>query len=355
MSSNTLHEKITGHEIKAWYLASLDLEVDTLDGDSAWESFMDYKPVEFKAPKKPRAKKQSTPPSERAAMEFDETKCGARVWLTGGFAAQCSNKHITDQFLCSKHLTESAKHDGSVTNGFFNGDKPTHKYNDENNEVCWWTDQLEEWEKNKKLKSTPKNSSGKTRKAPKCSRCHESGHTIRTCAKEGGSMDDENSKMKKELAELRAALKQQAEKLVGDEVYPDPEPEPEPEPESEPESDAMEEDTFEYGGDEDDKDDSTIDCSLDGIKYTRDDEEEVYDVDFDSVGTWDGEKIIFNNMSKHTQAVKDLLIKGLESLKNSELKKRALLDGVSQEQLEEAEDSDTPREDIIELIVKLIE
>ena len=352
MSSNTLHEKITGHEIKAWYLASLDLEVDTLDGDSAWESFMDYKPVEFKAPRKPRAKKQSTPPEEKAKIPYSEDLCDARIW-NDSFGCQCSSKKVDGQFLCNRHQTLFEKH-GGIRDGLMTEERPTHAFGKDDGDFLPWHD-VERPEKKKK--SEAKNSSGKTRASPKCSRCHESGHTIRTCTKEGGSMDDENAKMKKELAELRAALKQQAEKLVGGEVYPDPEPEPEPEPESEPESesDAMEDDTFEYGGDEDDKDDSTIDCSLDGIKYTRDDEEEVYNVDFNSVGTWDGEKIIFNNMSKHTQAVKDLLIKGLESLKNSELKKRALLDGVSQEQLEEAEDSTTPREDIIELIVKLIE
>ena len=218
MTSFSLHEKVSGHEIKAWYLSSLG--VDTSDGEAAWDSFMDHKPVEFKVPKKPRASKKSSTPSERADMDFDDTKCGARIWLKGGLAAQCSCKHVTNQFLCKKHQTECDKNDGKVANGFYNADKPTHKYNDETNDQCWWEDQLEVWETQKK----PKKSTvvaAKTQR--KCSCCGETGHNKSKCPnKSVSNTPPAKSKtvdeIKAELAEAEARVVAEAEAVDKDKV-----------------------------------------------------------------------------------------------------------------------------------------
>jgi hypothetical protein len=304
MSSFTVYDKITIAEAQEWLKVAADswkAEGFPEGEEEFLEAITDLKPVNFKTPKKPRATKKSSPPSERAAMEYDDTKCGARVWLTGGFAAQCSCKHVEDEFLCKKHQTEADKHDDMVANGFFNAEKPTHKYNDESNEVCWWTDQLEEWAQTKK----PKSKKEETKSKRKCSCCGQEGHTKAKCphklseveaaravlaaAEEKAVKDaEEKAKVVEEKAEEKAKAAQPNEDL-------EPEPEEEPEHESEEEEDGKELDT-----------DNSMDCTLDGVYYFRDTEDGVFDDDYDKVGKWNGCEIVFDNEKTHRMAVKQL-------------------------------------------------
>jgi hypothetical protein len=335
--SLSMHEKITIAEAHEWLKAAAGSWKDggIPEGEEEFlEAITELKPVDFKPPKKPRATKKSSPPSERAVMEYDDTKCGARIWLTGGFAAQCSCKHVCGKFLCKKHQTESDKNGDMVSNGFFNAEKPTHKYNDESNEVCWWSDQLEEWEKNKKPVASKKVTSSKR----KCSCCKQEGHTKAKCPHKISDVEAARAVLaaaEEKAAEEKAAEEKSAEEKAGD-MEQEPEPEPEPEPEAEPdaeveaeaEAEAEPEAEVEVEAeveaepeaevepepeaeaeeelDTDKSDKNSIDCTLDGVYYFRDTDGDVYDDDYDKVGKWGGSEIVFDNEKTHRMAVKQL-------------------------------------------------
>ena len=86
---------------------------------------------------KTKKKKKST--EERAGV-YDPTKCDARIWLKGGFAAQCSCAKVDGQFFCKKHQNEADSHGGVTKNGSFNGERPTHHYGDESEKLIPWHD-----------------------------------------------------------------------------------------------------------------------------------------------------------------------------------------------------------------------
>ena len=65
-------------------------------------------------------------------------KCDARIWLKGGFAAQCSCSKVDGQFLCKNHQKEADSHGGVTKNGSFNGDRPTHHYGVESEKRIPW-------------------------------------------------------------------------------------------------------------------------------------------------------------------------------------------------------------------------
>jgi len=202
MSSFSLHDKVTGHEIKAWYLSSLEIDGD--DGDAAWESFMDHKPEDFKAPKKSRVSKKSSTPAERSDAPYNEDKCDARVYKgpsKGGWGCQCSCKKVDGQTLCKRHQTEADGHGGMVKNGFVTGDRPTHHYGDESSTLISWHD-VEVPTKVKKKTSGEKKVSTR-----KCSCCGETGHNKRNCPNKSDSDSDTPNKNKKNnIAEMKAEL-----------------------------------------------------------------------------------------------------------------------------------------------------
>ena len=148
------------------------------DHDELCKVCADLKPQDFKAPRKPRVSKGSSSVSDRCDAEYDDSKCDAAVWLKGGFRAQCSCKKVDGQFLCKRHQTEADKHDGKVKNGFINGERPTHHYDDIDNEKALipWHDVIIE----KKPKKEKKSSSG-VKKPRCCGNCGQPGHTKTKC------------------------------------------------------------------------------------------------------------------------------------------------------------------------------
>ena len=181
-----LHEKISIAEARQWLLNAHEewtgTHIDTLT-DSQLEdldkAMVAMKPIDFKAPRKKRTTKTSSSTSERSEAEYDDVKCDARVWLAGGFDAQCSCKKIDGQFLCKKHQNEADKHDGKIKNGFINAERPTHHYGDESQKAIPWHDVVIE----KPAKGAKKKPSDGTRKPRKCGCCGEIGHDKRSCPK----------------------------------------------------------------------------------------------------------------------------------------------------------------------------
>jgi hypothetical protein len=350
MTSFSLHEKVSGHEIKAWYLASL---VDTADGEAAWESFMDHKPEDFKVPKKPRVSKKSSTPAERADAEYMEDKCDARVYKgpsKGGWGCQCSCKKVVGQFLCKRHQTEADTHDGMVKNGFVTGDRPTHHYGDEESTLIPWHDV----EVPTKVKAK-KTSGEKKVSTRKCSCCGETGHNKSKCPNKSDSDSDSAKKNnKKDIAKMKTELaKAEAEAAEAEAAEPAAEAAEESEevvgkkkktkknkknkkkkstiateeqqPAEEVELDEDDDKTLAYGGedivddktvayggdvadmddvkDEEDEEDKGEDIELEfeGVSYTRNTVSNVVcDDDFDEVGTWntDTNAIVFSKLGE---------------------------------------------------------
>jgi hypothetical protein len=300
MSSFTIHDKVSGHEVKAWYLASLDLEVDTIDGEAAWASFMDHKPVDFKVPRRARGKKTSTPSCVDDAEKHEESKCDTRVYKgpsVGGWGCQCSSKKVEGQRLCKGHQNEADKHEGQVKNGFINEDRPTHHYGDENLALIPWHD-VELPEKKKK---TPKaQTSGEPKKQRKCGNCGEVGHNRKNCKNASSDSDKPETvaDLMAKLAIAQAAVEAEAVEVavaaeVAAEVVAEEVVAEELVAEIEQDEELDEDLTI---GDEDDTG-VLIDCTFEGVYYGRDpNDNEVVDDDGFGVGTWDqdNELIEFN-------------------------------------------------------------
>jgi hypothetical protein len=342
MTSFSLHDKVSGHEIKAWYLSSLEL--DTADGEAAWDSFMDHKPEDFKVPKKPRASKKSSTPSERADAEYMEDKCDTRVYK-GGWGCQCSSKKVDGQFLCKRHQTEADAHDGMVKNGFVTGDRPTHHYGDESLTLITWHDV----EVPTKVKA--KKASGEKKVSTrKCSCCGETGHNKRNCPNKSDSAKPNtvaNLKAALAAAEEKAAEEKAAEEKAAEEKAAEEKEEKAAEEKEvvgkknkknkknkkkksknsiqvaeavELDEDVSDDQTVAYGGEEiaedktetyggdvgnmedvedvEEKEKEHIELTFEGVDYSRDEEDKVYDDDIEEVGTWntDTQSIEFSKL-----------------------------------------------------------
>jgi hypothetical protein len=201
-----LHEKISVAEARQWLLTAHEEwtgeHTDSLDEEdltALYAQIAAMKPVDFKTPRKPRTTKVSPTDTERMEADYDEGKCDARIWLKGGFAAQCSCKKLEGQFLCKRHEAEAEAHGGETKNGSFNAKCPTHKFDDESNDPCWWSDQLAEWVEKKTQKG--EKPTGGSRGPRKCGCCGELGHDKRKCP---NNTDQPSIPMT--VADLEAAL-----------------------------------------------------------------------------------------------------------------------------------------------------
>ena len=310
MSLTSLPEKLSVSDSKAWIQENLCVLCD-LDDEGFIQAIHDLKSA---IPKKPRASKK-TPIEDRIDAPYDEHKCDARVWLKpGNFAGQCTNKKVDGQCFCKRHQNEADKHGGMVRNGIYNKERPTHAYGDIDDELLPWHDVV--IEKPPKKGKTSSSSSG-SRKTRTCGNCGGVGHDKRTCPHASKSS---NTFSVAELQQMLAAAS--LEETKGSEkVHQTPldesdslsckdglncgvkdcplEHEPEPEPEPEPDLELEEDNSDEESNDAD------VDCSFEGVPYTRNSEGKVFDDDFDEVGTWDGEKIIFDQFGakSHKKAV----------------------------------------------------
>ena len=286
----------------AWFATNCD-SLKSLDESVFIQAIHDLKSALPKVSKK-------TPPAERAAAGYKTDFCDARVWLKGGLAAQCSMRK-KDGCFCTKHSKEAGEHDGSVRCGIINGPVPTHEYNDESNEICWWADQRAAWEADKPTKAKKTSATAKPRK---CSNCGQTGHTKAKCPNAAKA----DAKPPMSVAEIEQLLANAKIAAAAESV-----------PESTAESVVLEEDivmspastaaagvglaTEEDNESLDDQDDSAadnIDCTLDDVPYTRDTKGVVYDDDFDEVGKWVDEAIVFDEHACTFEEVPYIRISG---------------------------------------------
>jgi len=173
--SLVLHDKISVGEAMEWLKNAKESwnAGGVPDEEEFLQVISDLRPVDFKAPRKPRVSKKSSSSSERAEMVYDEAKCDARVW-NDSLGAQCSKKKIAGQCLCSMHQKHSEKHDGELKEGLINAERPTHHYGDAGGKLIPWHDVVGD---KKKKGGGPKKSS----KQRNCSNCGECGHNKRNC------------------------------------------------------------------------------------------------------------------------------------------------------------------------------
>ena len=169
------HDKISVGEAMEWLQNAKTSWGDggVPDEEEFLQVITDLRPVDFKAPRKPRVSKKSSSSSERAEMDYDESKCDARVW-NDSLGAQCSRKKVDGQCLCNMHQKHADKHDGKLKEGIFNEERPTHHYGDENDKLIPWHDVVGD---KPKKSSAPKKSS----KQRNCSNCGGCGHNKRNC------------------------------------------------------------------------------------------------------------------------------------------------------------------------------
>ena len=329
-----LHEKISIAEARQWLLNAHEewtgTHIDTLT-DSQLEdldkAMVAMKPIDFKAPRKKRTTKTSSSTSERSEAEYDDVKCDARVWLAGGFDAQCSCKKIDGQFLCKKHQNEADKHDGKIKNGFINAERPTHHYGDESQKAIPWHDVVIE----KPAKGAKKKPSDGTRKPRKCGCCGEIGHDKRSCPKASTEPStpmvpiEQMTIEQMEAAVAAAKLAQASQQTETSQEVTTPEETTEETP---VDTSELDEDTSIIGagvgleGDDvselsntmentlvisaNDEDESSdmIDCTFEDIPYSRNNEGIVVDDDGDHVGEWVDGAIQFdrNGEKQHRMA-----------------------------------------------------
>jgi hypothetical protein len=310
MSGPGIYAKISVAEAHQWLKNAKEAWDDGRFETALFDDVIsDTKPVDFKTPRKPRVTKESSSSSERSEQEHDEKRCDARVWLKGGFDAQCSCSKLSQQFLCKRHQGEADKNGGTVKNGMFNMERPTHHYGDESNEFIPWHDAEGAPKKTRKKSSAPR----------KCGCCGEPGHNKRKCPQNPDSVLKKSEPKPKKSAPIEEEQEPEPEPEPPIEQEPEPEPEPpieqepepepeppieqEPEPEPEPPIEEEPESDLVLTDEELDEDTSDnkvqlTDCTFEEIAYTRNAHNEVFDDEFDPVGTWEDGKIVFSNIGK---------------------------------------------------------
>ena len=362
MSTYAIQDKITIAEAQQWLLNAHEEwtqnNIDSLEGnelDQLMINIASLKPKDFKVPRRKSAPKKKSSNSERSQMEYDESRCDARTWADG-FGAQCSKKKIDGSIFC-KTCNKDNKDGNKVgmRNGLFTEARPTHEWDDESNKGLPWRD-ADGNKPEKKKKSSKKSLDGEetnTEKKPrKCGYCRCEGHTKATCpkVKEDLTETDEVKALKEQLAAAQAKIAQHEsasdeEKTVACEVgldvanlddVKDEELEEDLSPKSktaagvgEIKEDQVEEDPvesakqakddrvnkLEVSDDEDNEDNEDNEgftaITMEGVNYDRDENGEVYDDGMNSVGKWDGEKIIFTkkglrNHNKSKEIINDI-------------------------------------------------
>ena len=295
MSLPDLHQKITVAEAIAWIHAVV-VKATGVDNREALtdEILVECRPKDFKYRKPRVSKKSSASDSERSQDDYNEDLCDARVWV-GGYGGQCSRKKSPGCLCCKTHQ-KAVDEFGLPKEGYITGERPDYHYNDESKPFIPWKDSSVE----KPTRS--RSASSKSRKPTKCSICGELGHNKRKCPENSDNADKELSICKpctdadsvSSITESVASLTVSEQGAAGvgfTESLPEPEPQPEPQPPSE--------------SDLEDDSDNMVDCSLEGIEYVYEkDTSIVRDEDFDQVGTWDGEKIVFDKSSLKMHAMK---------------------------------------------------
>jgi hypothetical protein len=293
MTSVDYSAKMTGHEAKVWIKNCLEA-VGYDHGEDFIEFIQQHKPRDFKAPRKARASKKSS--SERAGTGYDCQLCDGRVW-NDSLGAQCTRKKNEGECLCTIHLKEAMNNDGSLRNGYYNDERPTHAYGDEAQAQLAWHDV----EVPEKVKKTPAKKSSGEKTERKCGNCGECGHNRKTCPslKTDSTVEDKKKMMmkKKKMMEKMAAELAEMEK----DTEPVDEVEEVVKEVAKEYTESVVEDAeqgvaelVEALDDLELEEDTSTTISFEGVTYTFDREDgNAYDVELEEVGSWDGTTIKF--------------------------------------------------------------
>ena len=379
--------------------------------------------VEPKKPRKPRVSKRSSGSSdisERSEEGYDPMRCDARASKKKNglrFDFQCSHAKLDGECYCKNHLRQLNSSKG-LELGNFNDERPDQWA--DGKAIAWHDsdpallDSLKESSKKKKVKA---DSDGE-KKTKKCGLCGGVGHNRRKCPTldktpdeltDGDTYEDngivnqvtiqkhikpDGTECEVEIHspvdicqvcpdpipenEAEAARLDRIAKL---EAVPESEPEPETEPDTDLElipqlpkdngagtgliplelDDSVTEDMSDVDSDSDEEE--NIPFLFQGVQYEREPngDKTVFDDDGDTIGTWDGESIVFIGgveERQHKKRVAELgestpLSTSSEDLLNlavGELRKMAKSLNISQDDLDAAFDTDNPKEKIIQLI-----
>ena len=371
------------------------------------------RPVDFKEPKAAKVSKASketkkssasSDVSDRSEEGYDSERCDARASKKQQgvrFDFQCSSKKLEGECFCKNHLKKSQSGKG-LELGLITETRPTHWAD---GKAIAWHDADPELLETLKKKTTKKVSGGESgeKTTRKCSLCGEAGHTKRKCPEANKTPEspaaDETSKSPKteenvnetvkdiltdiidkvssdeETASPKAELNESEEQEISDMVEDDgagtglkakalvleideSATEPMSDDSDGEESSAPEPD--ESDGEESPEPEKFV---FQGVPYERETtgDQCVFDDDGDTIGKWTGETVDFSSSAQRKEHDKRAALLGEgtpQSTSTEELLEMAVRDlrkmavglGITQDDMDDALDTDKPKDALIHLI-----
>ena len=384
-------KKLSVAEAQQWVLNAIaHLEQLPEDPKELTQEFFDEtRPVDFKEPKKPRVSKKksstSSDISERSEEGYDCMRCDARASKKQKgmrFDFQCSHSKLEGECFCKNHLRQFNSSKG-LELGKITEERPTHWA--DGKAIAWHDADPELLETlKKKTKKKKEVDSDAPKKQRKCGLCGEVGHTKRTCPKV--DKKPESPKVEETVGGLLSEI---VDKVVSEEtLVPDTPVLDSPVPET-PVQELKEDETIEEDGkgtglvplqleeddsnteplsddsEDSDEEEENIPFLYEGIQYEREPsgDQTVFDDEGDTVGKWNGEEITFLSASlKLEHAKKVTAISGIDSTPKSttseellemakkDLRKMAKSYGISEEDIDDADDTEDPKAALVKLI-----
>jgi len=328
-------KKPTDQQMKIWLEAVWrDGFQKGVDGRDDMPDFQDFDP---------RIKDGTCDKVDHSVLaDFNPCKCAARTYKDG-YPVQCTRAHRDGERFCKTHLDKFtfAKENGlDLRFGHYDGERPTHWLDKVDGEKIGWYDT-----KKTKSRSSSNSSSGTTKKM-----------------KVGELREFLSARMPNE--HLRGLKKKELQELYDkeistppdsdtdtepldspkniQEIEPEPELEPVKEPEPELEPEPAKDPEPEPAKDPEPVQEYTVEKSIEIIINENGSETEIERHKLIPVDTDD-------SVTDHRES----LIKELNSLKNSERKKRAKKAGATEDDMDSVDDAEDPTQALIDLIISL--
>jgi len=384
-------KKVSVAEAHQWIknaIAHCSLETLESDEELTEAFFEETRPVDFKEPKASKtsktSKKSSTSSdaSERSEEGYDPERCDARACKKQQgvrFDFQCSSKKLDGECFCKNHL-KKFQSDKGLELGLITEERPQHW---QDGKAIAWHDADPDLLASLKKKTTKKKQvdPDAPKKPRKCGLCGEVGHTKRTCekaTKEPESPKDEETVAsvvgdivdtvvaEENQVEAQSGLSEESEAEMSELVVSDdtgagtalvPLQLDVDDSNTEPLSD----------DEDDDEEEENIPFLYQGVQYEREPsgDQSVFDTDDgDTQGTWDGEKINFLSASlkmEHEKKVGELgeaddstpqssTAEDYLKMATKDLRKMAKTYGISADDIDDAGDTDDPKNALIQLL-----
>jgi len=390
-------KKITVAEAHQW-LKNLDQSrVRGLSSgdEKIWTEFInDLRPVDFKEPKKSKSltskKKSSTSSdiSERSEEGYDCMRCDARASKKQKglrFDFQCSHAKIEGECFCKNHLRQFTSGKG-LELGKVTEDRP--EFWASGKAIPWHDADQELLDSLKKKKKSNKNveDPDAPKKSRKCSNCGEIGHTKRKCPllnKEPESPKENTEEVVHEVmadmvdqissedhTDMRGFLGSEASNEDISNLHEIPTSALSDDTGLVPlqldHDDSVTEDMSDDEDDSEEDDEDNTPFLYQGVQYEREPsgDQSVFDEEGDTVGNWDGEKIIFLSASLRKEHEKMVTALGgdLDSspkpteatdylkMATKDLRKMAKAYGITTDDIDDADDTDDPKAALVKLI-----